>query len=877
MFRRQRILWLGLLLVGGSVFASSTAEKRDFKMAEDAFKLNSWSYAETHFDQFVQKFPESDRLGEAILLQAESRFHLRQYERASALLSAHQDKAGALADLYLYWIGAAQLGGGKLTEAADSFASLAQKFPASTNRFNASVREAEARARLQQLPRVIELLQNGGGVFQQAIKSGATGELAAAGYLILGETQLSQKDFVGANDSLAWLAAQDLNPTSAWRRSYLKCRLQLAERKISEALPTADESVALAVAAKDPNFLYESTALQAEILERLGRLEDAIAAHKKNAAAGMSLDGEGASLLKIVDLSLKLNRITEAAETLELFLNQHTNSAAGGRALLKLGELRLKQFVEDPRATNRLAAAENCFVRLLGASPEDSLAGKAWLDQGWCFWLRGRYAPGQEAFQTAATRLAFSKDQAVARFKWADCQFTLRDFAGALTNYSLLVENFASLPEVKAELLEPALYQIVRAALEARNLDAATNALEKILAWYPQGFAGDRSLLLTGQGFSRGQNPARARDLFGRFQEMYPTNALSFEVRLAVARTFERENNWDAAITNYDFWLDSFTNHPQQPAVEFSRAWDYFRAGRETNAFGLFTNFVAQFPAHPLALQAQWWIGDYFFGQGKFIEAEGNYLLVFRSTNWPPSELTYQAQMMAGRAALARLNYKAATNYFANLSIDTNCPVELRFQATFACGDALMSRTDTDATNRPADLKEAIDWFSSIAQKYPTNALAPAAWGRMGDCYKDLAFYATNHFYELATNAYQQVLNLPQASVASRSQARVGLGIMFEKQAQKKEGDEKLDSWRIALADYLDVFLGRDLRDGEQRDLYWVKEAGLKAYRIASEDLDDWPQALNICRQLAGEFPQLRPAFENKMAKAREHLAGEKK
>lgn len=878
MFRPQKILWLLLLGLSGwgQVFAASTAEKRAFNVAAEAFRLGSWAYAETNFDLFIQKFPESERAGEAVLCQAQARYHLGEYDAVLALLARQQGRALGLADQFLYWTGEAHLAAGRLVAAADAFARLAESFSTSTNLFRAALREAEARARLRQWSRVTGLLQNPGGAFQQAVKSGLANELASAGYLILGEAQFAQQDFAGARESLAWLEPRVLDSQAAWRRSHLLERVQMATGDLALALASAEASVKLARAAGQAGFLSESLALQADLLERSGRLEEAIGVLKNNLAPEAPADSQRAAMLKIAELSLRQNQIAEAAQTLGDFLNQRTNAAASDVALLTLGELRLKQYVADVSSTNRLGEAEACFDRLLAGFAQSPLAGKAWLDKGWCWWLRGKYAEGREAFAAAAGRLPVSADQAVARFKWADTQFELGDYAGALTNYAWLVESFAASTEAREQLLEPALYQAVRAALEAGNLEAATNALEKILAWYPQGFVGDRSLLLAGQGFSREKNPVRARELFARFEQMYPTNALAFEIRLAVARSFEREQNWEAAITNYDAWLGSFTNHPEQPVVEFSRAWDTFRAGRETNAFGLFTNFVAQHATHPLALQAQWWIGDYFFRQGRFIDAEGNYQLVFRSTNWPPSELTYQAQMMAGRAAMARLSYKDATNYFSNLAGATNCPLELRFQATFACGDALMTRTDTDATNRQADLTEAIEWFNSIALKYPTSTLAPAAWGRIGDCYKDLAAYATNHYYELAANAYQQVLLLPQASVSARSQAKVGLGILAEKQAQKMEAAGRPDLFRQALAAYLDVLLGKDLRDGDRRDLFWVKESGLKAFRVAAEELNDWPQALNICTNLAESVPQLRPVFEAKAAKLRDPLSNGK-
>ena len=878
MFRLQKYLWLLVFALAGVVpaGAASTAEKRSFNVAAAAFNLGNWAYAETNFALFLQKYPVSEQAAEAVLLEAQARFYLRQYDGALTLLAVHREQAGGWADQFDLWTGESQFAAGRLAVAAETFAHLAEQLPGSTNLFRATLREAEARARLSQWARVISLLQNPGGAFEQEIKAGTVSELAVAGYLILGEAQFAQRDFTGAQRSLEWLAPRELSPAAAWRRSHLQCRVQQAEGDLLAALASAEASVKLAHAAKDALFLSESIALQADILERSGRLAEAANVLKSNLAPDVPADRQRTAMLKIAELSLKLDKIAEAAQTLEKFLSQQTNTAANDTAWFTLGELRLKQFVADPADTNRLAEAEGCFGKLLQKFPESALAGKAWLDQGWCWWLRGRYAEGRDAFQKAAGRLPVSEDQAVARFKWADSQFALQDFSGALTNYEWLVENYSGAADIKERLLEPALYQSVRAALAAGDLAAATNALGKILTWYPQGFAGDRSLLLTGQGFSREKDPTRARELFARFEEMYPTNALAAEVRLAVARSFERENNWDAAITNYDAWLGSFTNHAGQPAVEFNRAWDNYRAGRDTNAFDLFTNFVAQFPAHPLALQAQWWIGDYFFQQGRFVDAEGNYRLVFLSTNWPPSELTYQAQMMAGRAALARYKYTDATNYFAKLAVNTNCSRALQFEATFACGDALMSRTDTDATNRPADLREAIDWFSSIAQKFPTNALAPAAWGRIGDCYKDLAAVDTNHFYELAANAYQQVLNLPQASVAARSQAKVGLGILAEKEGQTLEGDAQADRLRQALADYLDVVLGKGLGEGEQRDLFWVKEAGLKAFRLSAEDLRDWPQALNLCTNLAEAVPQLRPLFEAKAAKLNEHLANPK-
>ena len=51
-------------------------------------------------------------------------------------------------------------------------------------------------------------------------------------------------------------------------------------------------------------------------------------------------------------------------------------------------------------------------------------------------------------------------------------------------------------------------------------------------------------------------------------------------------------------------------------------------------------------------------------------EAERNYKLLFQSTNWAPCELTYTAQLMAGRAAVARQGWKDVDVYKRQAEIE---------------------------------------------------------------------------------------------------------------------------------------------------------------------------------------------------------------
>jgi tetratricopeptide (TPR) repeat protein len=218
-------------------------------------------------------------------------------------------------------------------------------------------------------------------------------------------------------------------------------------------------------------------------------------------------------------------------------------------------------------------------------------------------------------------------------------------------------------------------------------------------------------------------------------------------------------------------------------------------------------------------------VADHFYRVGDFFHAEYNYKVLFQT--WPSSELADQARMMAGRAAMGRPDYLDAIQYFTGLISDTNCSADLKVQAQFAWGSALMLWDSPDKNNPLANYSAATNVFVQICQAYPTNEWGALAWGEMGDCYLQL----TN--YDAATNAYAQVFgaNSP-ANISARSRAQIEFGMALEKKAALVTGDDQTNLLQLALDNYLDVFdtnVGNNLRNGEMADSFWVKKSGLQA------------------------------------------------
>ncbi len=877
---------VGWLLHGvAPVCAQDAAETSAFKAAARAFQDGVFERAEREFAEFTQKFPASAQFAEAVLFQARAALKQRKLQGVVDLLTTNAAQAGGLADQYRYWMAEAQFQKADYPAAAETFALLAKDFTNSVRLLEAGYGEALARFRMREWRRAAELLRRPDGAFQQAAKVRANDELVVSGHLLLGEALLEAKEFSAAEQALAGLAEKDLIQEYRWRRQYLLCRVRVAGGWLPEALASTTNLLALAAASGQKNLLAESVALRGGILERLNQLEPAVAVYEQNLLDGTPSEYSRQAMVQVIQLTLAQNKIAEAAQKLTAFLTKHPGDAASDVAFLTLGEVHLRHHLAQGGTnfsagesltntptvvTNHLQAALGYFDKLISTFTNSLLVPKAQLERGWCLWAEGRIAESLPAFSVAAEKLPASEDQAVARFKLGDAQFFQKDYSNAVQNYRMVIDQFANLPRVKDGLFDHALYQMLRASLALNDLAGATDAMQKILRWYPESFYSDRGLLLVGQSFNAADKPGEARSLFADLVRRIPNSPLLPEVELAIARTHVQENDWAPAIARYDEWVGRYATNALRPWAEFSRAWANYQAGRETNALTLFTNFVAQFPAHELAPRAQYWVATYHYDQKDFVSAEKNFQdkLLFQNSNF-----VHQARMMAGRAAFARQGWKDARDHFTALVNDNSCPPDLAAEGFFALGDTI-TRQDADPAKPAARFDEAREAFSKIPLLYATNRLVPRAWGRIGDCYFQMAAQDAKH-YDNATNAYRKVLDASVADVSARYQALIGLGQVLERQAQARPAPESAALLKGAFDHYYDILSDAKLRDGEQPDPFWFREAGFAAARLA-EGQTQWEVAIGIYRRMGEVLAPLRPALDKKIEKAREHLRPEK-
>ena len=885
LFRRWFLIWFALVLSGGQLFAA-TREERAYAAAVAAFHDKFYDRAATGLTQFLQTYRKSTNAPMAVLLLAQSEFYLGKHAAAISRLADPGNLASAkaigLADRYVYWQAEAQFAAGDFAGAAETFMSLPKNFPDSSLGLAATVEAAAAFEKLGQWPQVDDLLGRTNGLFQRAAQldpaSETVANTVANGRLLQSESKCVQQDFRAAIQILNLLNPATLTPEQDWKRAHHLYLANLQLDDLDAALATTTNLLQIARHGEGDLWatnLAESVACHAEVLEKQGWLPDAFAAWQENFTNSAPVEQQQRAILKMAELAAAQTNLTDAEVALEKYLSQFPNGPAAELALLTLGELHFKGFLARRSATNELAAAQTNLDRFLTASPSGRLAGKAFLNRGWCHWeaadLAGDLGDTNAAAQSTAQSLAdfqaaaqllqllpVSEDLAVARFKLGDAQFALKDFAGARASYQSVLDDFPALTNVVNSLGDRALYQVLRAHLALTNAPGADSAMRQMLAKFSTSALADSSRLLAGEGFSDFVSPAKARELFREFELQRADSPLLPQVAFAAARTFEREQNWVAAITNYQSWLKAYPTNELRPQVEYARNWAVAQSGDEGGAFALFSSFVHQFPTNALTPLAHWWVADHFFRLGgtNLVRAELSYELIFQ--DFPTNELAYKAQFMAGRAAMGRFS-PDALGYFSKLfGPGSTCPDELKVQAKFGYCEALRQMTSSDTNN--ANLQLATNILGQLTPLAATNEAGALAWSEMGDCNLQLGAL------DAATNAYTEAFKAPTASWELFCRAKVGFGLVLEKKADGLPADAQKPLLELALKSYQDVFYA----GGEKTDAFWKEKAGLQMLALArktgllkGDDLDDF-----IAR-LKTTFPQLHDSAELKRLAAK--------
>jgi TolA-binding protein len=886
----MRFCALYLLIALYSLPGLFAAESEDaaFQSAAQALRDKFYERAEDQFGAFLTNFPGSTNLSRAILFQAQARHLQKKHDAAIELLRAHLSKAGAVADQYVLTWADALSAKGDYAGAAEQYARILKEFPQSPLRLQAAYLQALSFYQQKNYDRAIELLAPAESDFKKLAATAPQDRFSFAGNLLLADVLLTSGKVAEARDVAAALQSSPDRPEWQWEKLDALARIELTGTNTQAALGFITNAAAVAQQAQRPRLQAQSLNLEAEFYRKAGQAANAVSSYEKIASMeALPIDQRRLAVLKTVEIQSSGGDYTNAIRRLEGYLSAMTNEPAADLLSLKAGELWMDLARSIIRAGQpngaTLAGITNAFVKARGhlnsivnQFTNSTHLGRAHLHLGWSYWEeasltreRETFEQAENAFHNAAEKLGRSNEQALAVFKLGDVQLSLGATRQAITNYTRLLREFGDLPDVKRTVFDNAYAQLVRANIELGDLAAAENFLAELRANFPTGQATEEAIYHFGHALMSHGDVQKARGLFQEFLAAYPGSSLAPEVRFAEARTFGREGDFTAAIEKHEAWLQSYTNHSLRAEVEFQKGVLLDKAGQTTNAFSVFSNFVAKYPANPLAPAAQMWVADYFLAQEQLLRAEQNYQRIFQNTNWSSLPIAYQSRMMAARTAFRRQGYADARSYLTNLVNDPKCPAELKPEAWFALGDIFMEEPITGSTNALHNFVQAAAVFERIATQFPTNEIAFLATAKKGDCYFQMASH-TNFVesYTVASNAYAAVLgSTANISTKVRNQAEFGLARVLERMADAKPEKDRLALRKSALNRYLNIVYGR-AEGARTPDPFYMKLAGREAGRL-SEELGEREAAIELYKRLSETVPAAKSLWQSRLAALR--------
>ncbi len=836
-------LGIGLAGVGGRA-QEAGPDRVAFDAALRAFDAAMFSRAVSELEAMVQQFPDS------------------------ALKPAALERAA-------FARGEAALATSKWKEAAGAFGTFLKDYPASTNRLRGALREAYALQKSGDLAGVRDRLQIPDGIFQAATRvAESPAELIFAGWLLLAEARLGLGDPAGALAALESGKALARTADAQWQRERLRHDAARAAGKTDERLAAAEALVTLS-ATGEPVRRAEAVSLAARALEAVGQSERADALWERNSDASLPAEYQREAVLRIAERLGARSDLPKARARLERFLTGRAAEPVWNAVRLALGQVLFRQYAEARGATPLPAEIAGLPSQILGQldvvltnQPAAELVGPVQYLRGWCLWEDGmaagvtnRLKESEAAFRVAAEQLPVSPEQATAWFKLGDVALLRKEPDVALTNYLAVAEGYAGDATVDRELRPFAWQQAVVAAIGATNAPAASRAMERLLATSPDAEVSGRSALLVGQSLLRQGEGLQGRELLSRFAERFSDAKVTAEVRLALAEGYLADRMWTNVLRELDGWVLRYTNHPALPQAEYDRAMATAEAGMATNAVEQFRLLAQRFATNPLSQTAQLWLGEHFFSQGDYAQAELACVGVITNVHWKGTRAVQQARLKAGQAALARGSSTNAVGYLLDLLNDPTAAEDERAPAYFYLGEARLGVSP--GTNAPlSSFSDALEAFQGAA-RFTNAPIVIAAWGRMAFCHLQLGAQ-TPVSLQRATELYQRVTDSPQAGIAARAKARIGMAMAAERMASGKSPAEATELLERALKYYLDVVLGSGfLRPGESVPPLLLWEAGDAAGRLLQER-KRLEEAVGLFELLGRELPAYKPIWDSR-------------
>jgi tetratricopeptide (TPR) repeat protein len=796
----RRILWLLLLATLTLPLRAqpSDDENKALAAAQQAFHDGAFDVVNDRVAALERKYPKSELLPQAELLQAQALYQLGRDDAAVAAFTVPigQVPAPLQADT-LFWQSEALLDEQKWPEAEAKFKTLLALRDLAGHAGDADLGLAWAVFKQGREAEAMPIIQN-------LIADKKNPVPAQHAQLLLAKLELAKNQFPGAIATLQALAASNPEPALVFQVNYW-----LGEAYAGNNQPDkAAAAYLLVTAAPDafPKPLVAEANLGLGRAERvLGHFDLAATAYEKAYQLAENENARLDAFRAFLESAREAKQLPEAVATLQEYAKNSTDSAPA--ALFAIGLV----LAEDGSEDKAIGTLESLLV----AYSKSTWAAAANDQLGRLYARAGKPDLAKKALQAC---IDTSLDPALvrtARFQLGRVLYDGGDFAGAAA-------QFAQISDGTDALAEDASFNFLLTQVKLAKADAFLKAEADFTKRFPQsGYLKQIALaqgqLLTAQGKTADAMAAYERAL-GPDVATPDQKAL---LRSLASLQYQGDDLTGALVTNQRiiklFPDDSL--EASEAAVNIGLELKELTDDQAGQAFAALTQKYGRTPG---GAEAYFKLGEFYSFRQDYVKAQDAFQQL--TAAYPQSDYVDDAYFFAGQAAFLHQDY--ATAHALLEKVPDNSP----FKPSARLWEG-------KAYQQQLNFSQAASVFDSVLATEKSGSTFVEASLLKGEC----LFEEKN--YGAALDAFAAILKGGDGTVAQRNEAAT----------RSAECLDKLGKSDAAMEMYLNVLYGRVAGDdpsGPQApDFSWQVEAGVQA-GMMRETSKDYRGAIEIYKRL---------------------------
>jgi tetratricopeptide (TPR) repeat protein len=790
-------------------------EKSALKKATQSYKDGAFDLANDRITALLKKYPKTELLPQAELLQAKACYQLGRSTDALAALSLPIDQVPAnLQSDYLFW-------------QAESLLDLT-RWPDAEQKYRALLalqNNAPDRADAANLGLAWALFKEGRQadampLIQGLIQRGADTPAAQQAQLLLAKIQIAQNQSKDAITGLMALLATSPEQGLVFKTDYWLGEAHFANGEYEQAVEsykkiTGDLPID---STENPPIEAFPKSLVTQAFLGLGRAEDALNQQDQAMLAyeqAYQLTEDPAAQMAAFRAYLESARVARQLPEAVAKLQEYAKTAgdAAPAALLAIGTV-LAEDTEDDKAIGTLESLLVAYGKSPWVPTVDYQLGL----------LYARTNKPDQAVKALQNSIAAATDPNLIRTARAELGDVLlnqtHDYAAAATQFAL-VSAGADAPA------ENAAYNFLLAQAYLNKPDAFLKAQADFVKRFPKSAYRKKIALAQGRLLAAAN---KTYDAIAAYQNAIaqPGGGPGQEALLkALAELQYQTGDLDGTVKTCEAIVLQFPDDSLDAAQKVVLVSYEMKKLTDDQAEQALVALTQKYDKSPDAPEAYFRLGEFYFYRQDYVKAQDAFQQL--TTAYPNGAYSDNAYFFAGRAAAAHTDYAAA------LALLEKVPDNSPFKP-----DALL--WEGRVYQQQLNFIQACTLADQVLATEKTGPPFVAANLLKGQCLFEMGTKDPAN-YPQALAAFSQILNSKEGAIADRNEAGVRSAKCLEKMGQTDQ----------AMGLYLDVLYGRiggdDATAPQPPEFSWQIKAGWEAGRIR-EAQKDYRGAIEIYRRL---------------------------